>query len=304
MHSVSSIDPFTMNLPRKHIAELHEDVSRFRKSKGGQRVMSFISQVSDAIRGTAIGVKAESETCKQVVKLLEDLKLWIDLYPPIPQQQRFGNKAFRQWLDHVKAHAKEHLSSLVEEPLLSELFTYFSISFGEWSRIDYGTGHELSFAAFCCCLCDIGLIHDKLEIGLVLFPKYLEVMRNLQTIYWLEPAGSKGVWGLDDYQFLPFFWGASQLIDNPYQLTPNSIHDEALVDQFASEYLYFGAIQFIKRTKRGLFGEMAPLLNDISAVSNWVKVNQGLLRMYEAEVIAKFPVVQHFLFGSILPFEF
>ncbi len=69
------------------------------------------------------------------------------------------------------------------------------------------------------------------------------MIRKVQSTYNLEPAGSRGVWGLDDYQFLNFLWGSSQLID--HDEPPCSITKPATVERYAPYYLYFAGIQFI-----------------------------------------------------------
>lgn len=109
------------------------------------------------------------------------------------------------------------------EEVLDEVAGYFSESFGNSTRIDYGTGHELAFIAFLACLFKCGVLHapnpsdstvpnDYIGIGLVIAPQYLDLVRRLQIYYRMEPAGSHGVWCLDDFQFVPFIWGSSQLI--------------------------------------------------------------------------------------------
>ena len=90
---------------------------------------------------------------------------------------------------------------------------YLCESFGNATRIDYGTGHETNFLAFLCCLDLVGAVNknDDRALILALFQRYLILVRRLQLDYRMEPAGSHGVHSLDDYQFLCFLYGSIQL---------------------------------------------------------------------------------------------
>lgn len=57
------------------------------------------------------------------------------------------------------------------------------------------------------------------------------------------------------------------------------------------------------QVKTGPFAEHSNQLWNVSGVPSWSKINQGLIKMYKAEVLNKYPVIQHVLFGSLMPFK-
>jgi len=181
---------------------------------------------------------------------------------------------------------------------------YLLGAFGDARRIDYGTGHEAAFLAFLFALGGRGVLAkaDAADTVLLVFAAYIRVMRRLQTTYMLEPAGSHGVWGLDDYHALPFLFGAAQLTGLEDEVPTGEVFRERIVRDYAEQYLYVDAIRQVLLAKRGApFHETSPMLYNISGVATWQQTHTGLVRMYKAEVLGKFPVIQHFLFGPSLP---
>jgi serine/threonine-protein phosphatase 2A activator len=84
---------------------------------------------------------------------------------------------------------------------------------------------------------------------------------------------------------------------------PALITNSKFVERMRDNNLFLGAIDFISQVKQGPFNEHSPMLYDISGVPYWHKVNKGLQKMYVDEVLRKFPVVQHLVFGNLFSFE-
>ncbi|KAL6947499.1 hypothetical protein ACO0RG_000073 [Hanseniaspora osmophila] len=240
--------------------------------------------------------------------------------PPLPGPTRFGNFACRDWHDKINKEMPLMLERLLDDfanestvggdtvtrkykESLVELQYYLLNAFGSKERLDYGTGHELSFLAFLGCLDMLGLFKkiSKMEL-LAIFFQYCALVESLILTYNLEPAGSHGVWGLDDHFHLSYMFGASQMVKNKnFQgISPKiMLADPYIVDDHYMEILYFWNIKFVKTVKKGPFEEHSPILYDISRnVKQWSKVLKGLTKMYDDEVLNKFPVVQHFWFGT------
>jgi len=249
----------------------------------------------------------QSQGVTSLIEVLDRVEGLAKETPPVENSaSRFGNPAFRTFYDKVQQAAAQFHELLLVRPTdaVVEVSGYFCESWGNRARIDYGSGMELNFLCWLICLEELGVVHESDHVALVVkvFWRYIQVMRTLQSTYWLEPAGSHGVWGLDDYHFLPFLFGSAQLRGHKY-LRPKSIHDNEVVEEVSKDYMYFACIRFINSIKTASLRWHSPMLDDISAVKTWDKVNQGMIKMYHAEVLGKLPVVQHFLFGSILSYE-
>ncbi|KAL8665212.1 MAG: hypothetical protein Q9202_002434 [Teloschistes flavicans] len=280
----------------------------FQASPTFDLIVSFVFALSDAAADRKISSIDPAEVPSVIHQLNSVLSLVegvIAQCPPVDQGgSRFGNPAFRDFLDTIVSQSPSWHSLLGVPPAaIPEVSTYLHHSFGNRARIDYGSGHELNFIIWLLCLNRLALLPPSIfyALALLVFPRYITLMRKIQSTYYLEPAGSHGVWGLDDYHFLPFLFGASQLLHHPY-IRPLSIHNALVLEEDGDDYLYLSMVRETMASKsvKGLKWTQ-PMLDDISGAKSWEKVEQGMRRMFVKEVLGKLPVMQHFLFGSLVP---
>ena len=198
-------------MPPVKVVRTPQDVSRFAASATYAKLLALVNSMQQAATGRRVLADDDCSVSPAVtaaVQLVGSLADWIEQIPPMEQAMRYGNKAFRQWHQRLVADSPALLAAMLPTalaPAVVELQGYLAGSFGDPMRIDYGTGHETCFVAWLLCLFELGFFQpvDRPALVLKLFPCYLQLMRRLQLTYRLEPAGTHGVWGLDDYHILP-----------------------------------------------------------------------------------------------------
>jgi serine/threonine-protein phosphatase 2A activator len=125
---------------------------------------------------------AYSNTVQNLIALISDFADLVEKAPPDTGPRRFGNVAFRTWFklaeDTADQLCEKHLGSVLDKvsqddsqkktALKEELKVYLLGSFGSAQRLDYGTGHELSFLAFLACLWKLNAFADGEERAIVI----------------------------------------------------------------------------------------------------------------------------------------
>lgn len=292
-----------LNPPVKRV-RTDDDLIKFKSSPSYSLINSYAERMCLIIRGhLAAPVPPFEPGVESMLKVLDTVMKEVDRIHPIEQPMRFGNKAFRTLHAFLSDNMAETLqeSGIDDQNVVLEVTPYLIDSFGNSTRLDYGTGHEASFFFALIILMEKRVLPQSISVVLVVFRKYIELVRIITTKYVMEPAGSHGVWGLDDYHHLPFLFGAAQLIGREVDtVKPSEILDKAHL--IRGDSLFADCIEFIKNTKGKFarFENVSPLLSDLVKKENWSHVCMSLMRMYNTEVLGKRPIVQHFLFGDTL----
>ena len=110
-------------------------------------------------------------------QLMTRIESFITEAPPNTGPRRFGNVSFRTWCGLLEERAPALMEEFLPGEVLSfpvaagagkaqdELTAYFLGGFGSAQRLDYGTGHELSFLAFLGCLWKLGAFASMEQDG-------------------------------------------------------------------------------------------------------------------------------------------
>jgi serine/threonine-protein phosphatase 2A activator len=190
--SLSTLDATQAHTFVKPVKRIHEghDVAAFLTSQAYRDIGIFVMQLNIAMCPRKSDVSSQSqswtldapvchsEPVRKLQELLQSIDSIIEEAPPDTGPRRFGNVSFRKWYDILETRVRRLLESHLPKSvlgfntdsqegvsILDELIPYLLGSFGSAQRLDYGTGHELSFLAFLGCIWKLGGFTQEFSEG-------------------------------------------------------------------------------------------------------------------------------------------
>ena len=172
----------TDTAPSKRIND-GDDLNFFLSTTAYSDIRSWLRQLNHACFPTKDGPDIAvcrldqpppySDAINELRSMISQFSELILQAPPDTGPRRFGNVAFRAWYklaeQIVERLLDQHVAPILREhgDMKDELKAYLLGSFGSAQRLDYGTGHELSFLAFLGCLSKLGAFAEGEERAIV-----------------------------------------------------------------------------------------------------------------------------------------
>jgi serine/threonine-protein phosphatase 2A activator len=89
------------------------DLDRFQRHQTYKLLIGFLQNVNHAIKSKPNSAPCHvSDNTERMLALLDTLSRWVDEIPPIQQPMRYGNKAFRTWIERL-----EEVCFAIDRPL-------------------------------------------------------------------------------------------------------------------------------------------------------------------------------------------
>ncbi|GAA5979096.1 hypothetical protein JCM5350_007064 [Sporobolomyces pararoseus] len=317
---LSTLKPCT-SLERKILNE--SDLISWKQSLPFEWIQEYIKELIESTEIESIEQGEPSQAIEQLCKFLDKVERLVqDAQPFEPCNQKHAFSSFRSKLAVLATslHLELLPSLLRADVLLPELQFHLLRSFGSQSRLDYGTGHELSFMLYLLSLRLTGILRQEGDSKFVVrevLKRYWKVTELGRKKFGLVVAGRRGVWKKDETNGRVWFDPkASEARVHPARskssssLTSSSLHlntSSTPLNLLRSLLLSSSSSSSSPTSHSGTstpnpysfnFSSRTP-----SPTPTQHESRSDLFQLYLHTTLISLPCLLHLRFGSLLPFS-
>ena len=153
---------------------------KWKTSSARREIVAFVTRLNTScVNKPNLSIDAAPPQVRKLMDALRQIATGCDQYLPKPgEARRYGSPMFRDWHAWLVTTAPGLLASLGSDS--AELAARLAASFGDRTRIDYGTGHEAAFVVFLLGCFKLQLINDDaIDSGAVVCGCFAEYILSL-----------------------------------------------------------------------------------------------------------------------------